>query len=181
MPALRCEGHPIGSMKEIMPAFAVLEPPAYQHAGIEHADRFICLPERFSVGAFLFGPLWMIWRRLWVVLIVYLVAVGLIGYGVRLLGIGPIAIAAVFGLIHVLLGLDATSLVRWTRIGHGWRECGIVIADDLDMAERRFFDNRMAQRTPAKPSSVPAAGPVPAPQTSRPDIIGLFPEPGGGR
>jgi hypothetical protein len=164
-----------------MPAFAILEPPAYQHTGIEHADRFIFLPERFSLGAFVFGPWWMIWRRLWVVLIVYLVGVGLIGYGLRLLGIGWFAVAIVFGLIHLLVGLDATSLVRWTRVRHGWRECGIVIADDLDMAERRFFDNRMAPRTPAQPSSVPAAGPLAAAQTSHPDIIGLFPEPGGGR
>jgi hypothetical protein len=166
-------------MNKIMPAFAILEPPAYQHAAIEHAERIIFLPERFSLGAFLFGPLWMIWRRLWVVLIIYLVGAGLIAYGLRLLGINWIAVGLVFGLIHLLIGLDATSLVRWTRLRHGWRECGIVIADDLDMAERRFFDNRTAP--PARPSSVPAAGPVPAAQTSHPDVIGLFPEPGGGR
>jgi hypothetical protein len=168
-------------MNKIMPAFAILEPPAYQHTAIEHAERFIFLPERFSLGAFVFGPLWMIWRRLWVVLIIYLVGVGLIAYGLRLLGINWIAAALVFGLIHLLLGLDATSLVRWTRLRHGWRDCGIVVADDLDMAERRFFDSRTVHRTPAGPSSMPATGPVPAAQTSHPDIIGLFPEPGGGR
>src|SRR5215468_2445450 len=52
--------------EQIMPAFAILEPPGYRHTGIEHADRFIFLPEKFSLAAFLFGPLWMIWRRLWV-------------------------------------------------------------------------------------------------------------------
>jgi hypothetical protein len=165
-------------MNKIMPAFAILEPPAYRHTAIEHAERFIFLPEKFSLGAFLFAPLWMIWRRLWVVLIIYLVGVGLIAYSLRLLGINWVAVALVFGLVHLLVGLDATSLVRWTRLRHGWRECGIVIADDLDMAERRFFDN--AAR-PACPSSVPAAGSVPAAQTPRPDVIGLFPEPGGGR
>lgn len=158
-----------------MPAFTILEPPAYQQAPIEDADRIIFLPERFSLGAFLFGPLWMIWRRLWVVLIVYLVAVELIVYGLRLLGVGWGAVAVVLALIHLLLGLDATSLVRWTRLRHGWRECGIVIADDLDMAERRFFNNRTALR--ARPGSVPAA----AAAARRSDVIGLFPQPGGGR
>jgi hypothetical protein len=167
-------------MNKIMPAFAVLEPPAYQYVAIEHAERFMFLPEKFSLAAFLFGPLWMIWRRLWVVAIFYLVGVGLVAYGLRLLGISWIATALVFGLIHLLIGLDATSLVRWTRLRHGWRECGIVIADDLDMAERRFFDNTTALRALAKPSSVPAGGPAAA-QTSNPDIIGLFPQPGGGR
>ena len=167
-------------MNKIMPAFAILEPPASQYAEIERADRFIFLPERFSLGAFVFGPLWMIWRRLWVVLILYVVGVGLIGYGLRLLGVSWFTVAMVFGLIQLLVGLDATSLVRWTRIRHGWRECGIVIADDLDTAERRFFDNRAAPRPPG-PSSVPTAGPLGAGQIAHPDIIGLFPEPGGGR
>lgn len=160
-----------------MPAFTILEPPAYQHTAIEHAERFIFLPERFYLAAFLFAPLWMIWRRLWVVLILYVVGAGLIVYGLRLLGVDWGAVAIVFALIHLLIGLDATSLVRWTRVRHGWRECGIVIADDLDMAERRFFHNRMALRAPA--GSAPAAGP-PAHRT-QPDIIGLFPAPGGGR
>jgi Protein of unknown function (DUF2628) len=164
-------------MNKIMPAFTILEPPAYRQAVIDDADRFIFLPERFSLWAFLFGPLWMIWRRLWVVLIVYVVGIGLIVYALRLLSVDSSAVAVVLALIHLLIGLDATSLVRWTRIRHGWRECGIVIADDLDMAERRFFHNRMVLRTPARPSSMPAAG-SPAART---DIIGLFPEPGGGR
>jgi Protein of unknown function (DUF2628) len=170
-------------MNKAMPAFAVLEPSAYQDAAVEHADRFMFLPDRFSLWAFLFGPLWMIWRRLWVVLIVYLLGVGLVGYSLRLLGIGWTGSAIVFGLIQLLLGLEATSLVRWTRARHGWRECGVVIADDIDLAERRFFDNRTALRTAAKPNSVPAPGQAPAAPVapSLPEVIGLFPEPGGGR
>jgi len=163
-----------------MPAFAILEPP---HAASEQTDRFVFLHERFSMGAFLFAPLWMIWRRLWLVLIVYLFGAGLIAYGVRLLGVGWIVVALIFVLVHLLVGLEATSLVRWTRIRRGWRECGVVIADDLDMAERRFFDNRTALRGAAKPAPMLSPGQLAAAQVgpSHPDIIGLFPEPGGGR
>jgi hypothetical protein len=166
-----------------MPTFATLEPPRYQHTASEQTDRFIFLHERFSLGAFLFGPLWMIWRRLWLVLILYLAGIGLIAYGLRLLGIGWPAVALVVALVHLLVGLEATSLVRWTRVRHGWRECGVVIADDLDMAERRFFDARTALRPAVNPVPVMAPGPIPAAQAgpSQPDIIGLFPEPGGGR
>jgi hypothetical protein len=166
-----------------MPTFAILEPPRYQHTAAEQTDRFIFLYERFSLGAFLFGPLWMIWRRLWLVLILYLAGVGLIGYGLRFLGTGWTVVAFVLVLGHLLLGLEATSLVRWTRTRHGWRECGVVIADDLDMAERRFFDSRAAPRPAANPVPVIAPGQLPAAPVgpSQPDIIGLFPEPGGGR
>jgi len=164
-----------------MPAFTVLEPPEYQHTATEHADRFIFLHERFSPGAFLFSPLWMIWRRLWVVLILYLVGMGLLGYGLRVLGIGWIVAPLIVVLVQLLLGLEAMALVRWTRIRHGWRECGVAIADDLDMAERRFFDSRTAPHLEAKPAPVLSPGQLPATQAGHPDVIGLFPEPGGGR
>jgi hypothetical protein len=166
-----------------MPTFAILEPPQYRHTAAEQTDRFIFLHERFSLGAFAFGPLWMIWHRLWLGLILYLVGGGSVIYGLRLLGIGWTVVAFVIVLSHLLLGLEATSLVRWTRTRHGWRERGVVIADDLDMAERRFFDNREAIRPAANLAPAMAPGHLPAAQvgSSQPDIIGLFPEPGGGR
>lgn len=166
-----------------MAAFAVLEPPGHHRGASEHEDRFIFLRERFRLGAFLFGPLWMIWRRLWVVLIIYLVVVGFIGYGLQVVGVGWFASAFVLGLIHLLIGLEATTLVRWTRVRHGWRDCGVVIADDLELAERRFFDSRMALRPVCGPAPASAAEPLSVAHvgSSGPDVVGLFPEPGGGR
>jgi hypothetical protein len=166
-----------------MPAFAVLEPPGRNRSASERADRFIFLRERFSLGAFLFGPLWIIWRRLWVVLIIYLVVVGFIEYGLQAVGIGWAALACVYVLIQLLIGLEATSLRRWTRVMRGWRDCGVVVADDLEMAERRFFDARAAFRPAVSPVAMSAASRSAAAEAgpSRPDIIGLFPEPGGGR
>jgi hypothetical protein len=169
-----------------MPAFAVLQPPERHRSAGEHTDRFIFLRERFSLGAFVFGPLWMIWRRLWVVLIIYLVVAGLITYGLQAVGIGGLTIALIFGFIQLLIGLEATTLQRWTRVRHGWRDCDVVIADDLEMAERRFFDSRVglpSSTGPASMSSMSASALLPATQVgiSGPDVIGLFPEPGGGR
>ena len=166
-----------------MPAFAVLEPPERHRSAIARAEGFIFLRERFSLGAFLFGPLWMIWHWLWIVLIIYLVVVGFIGYGLQVLGISWPVLAFVFGLIQLLIGLEATTLLRWTRLRHGWRDCGVVIADDLEMAERRFFENRTALRpaTAPVPMSTPAQLSAAQVEPSSPDIIGLFPEPGGRR
>jgi hypothetical protein len=166
-----------------MPTFAILEPPQYGQTAIEQTDRFVFLHESFSLGAFLFAPLWMIRHRLWLVLISYLVGMGLIAYCLRVSGAGWVTVSLVFALVHLLLGLEATTLVRWTRVRHGWQEGGVVIADDLDMAERRFFDNRTALRPAAKPASTLSPGQLPAGQVgpSQPDITGLFPEPGGGR
>ncbi len=166
-----------------MSAFAVLEPPGNHGTAIEHADRILFLRERFSVGAFLFGPLWMIWRHLWVVLIAYVVAIGLLLYGLTTVGFGWLASAVVFGLVQLLVGLEATTLLRWTRLRHGWRDRGVVIADDLEMAERRFFDRRAAPRRAAGPTppAMPEQPPTAHIGASPSDVTGLFPEPGGTR
>jgi hypothetical protein len=159
-----------------MPAFAVFEPP--MRAGrraAHHTDRFVFLRERFGWAAFLFGPLWMIWQRLWLVLIIYLIVLGLIGFGLQRLGIASQVGSTVYFLIALLVGFEAASLRRWTLLRRGWRDRGIVIADDLEMAERRFFDSWSADRaTPLPPPYAPAS-------SSGAGVIGLFPEPGGGR
>jgi Protein of unknown function (DUF2628) len=158
-----------------MAAFAVFEPPVRAgRPAADHAERFVFLRERFNWAAFLFGPLWMIWRRLWLVLIIYLVVLGLVEFGLRRLGIASQARFTVYFLIALLVGIEAVSMRRWTLLRRGWRDRGIVIADDLEMAERRFFDSWSAE------SATPPPPPPYAPVSSA-GVIGLFPEPGGGR
>jgi hypothetical protein len=43
--------------------------------GAERGDRAVFVRDGFSWLAFLFGPLWLIARRMWVVLIAYVVVV----------------------------------------------------------------------------------------------------------
>src|SRR5580692_6073602 len=106
-------GLPGGARPQIrdhaMPAFAVFEPPMGR-PGAHHTDRLVFLREKFSWGAFLFGALWMIWRRLWLVLLLYLVVLGLIEFGLRRIGIGVEVRSMVFFLVALLVGLEAVSL-----------------------------------------------------------------------
>jgi hypothetical protein len=139
-----------------MPAYAVFEPPMRGRDAGEQADRFIFLRERFSLAAFLFGPLWMIWRRLWLVLIIYLVATSLIELGLRSLGIPIAARTIVYLLLQLLVAIEAANLRRWTLVRRGWRDRGIVFGDDLELAERRFFAANAARRDAANPTSPPS-------------------------
>jgi hypothetical protein len=162
-----------------MPAFAVFEPPMRSgRRAAHHTDRFVFLRERFGWAAFLFGPLWMIWRRLWLVLIIYLIVLGLIGFGLQHLGIASQVGSTVYFLMALLVGFEAASLRRWTLLRRGWRDRGIIIADDLEMAERRFFDSWSADRATPPPPPPPPYAPA---SSSGAGVIGLFPEPGGGR
>jgi hypothetical protein len=161
-----------------MPAYAVFEPPARANRPlVDHAARFVFLRDRFSWGAFLLGPIWMIWRRLWLVLLIYIVIVATIEYALRRFAVPVTARTIVHLLIALLVGIEAPGLRRWTLLRRGWRERGVVVADDLEMAERRFFDawSREGSLGPPPPPPPPYGG------VSRASVIGLFPEPGGGR
>jgi uncharacterized protein DUF2628 len=150
-----------------MPAYAVFEPPRRNRSDSELADRFVFLRERFGWGAFLFGPLWMIWRRLWRVLIFYLVLTGLLAFGLSRMGVSLAAWTVIALLVDLLLGLEATNLRRWSLIGRGWHDRGTVIADDLAMAEWRFFNAR--QSTPAPgPNAAPRNDDTPAVEEPQP-------------
>jgi hypothetical protein len=95
-------------------------------------------------------------------------------------------------LLALLLGLEAASLERWTLSRRNWRQLDIVVADDEEAAERRFFERWTASRRALSndQSAIDRGGPpptrdIPGQPFSKPpppsDIIGLFPEPGGSR
>src|SRR5260370_24438352 len=99
-----------------MPTFAILEPPQDGKTAAEQADRCVFLHERFNPGAFLFAPLWMIRHRLWLVLIVYLVGMGLIAYCLRGSGAGRVLGSPVFSPVILPVGLGAANLWLWARL-----------------------------------------------------------------
>ena len=52
-----------------MAVFSVLEPPLRANESAAAPDRFVFVRDRFNWAAFIFGALWMIWHRLWLVLL----------------------------------------------------------------------------------------------------------------
>ena len=144
-------------------------------------ERFVFVRDGFYWWAFLLTPFWMLRHRLWLVLVIYLVAVA--GLDTALHGIGASAFVITFVgvLISLLAGFEAGTLWRFTLRRRRWSNVGIVSGDDLEDAERRFFDSwiRTASARRAAPSSPPPPSAQPAPRgTDTSGVIGLFPEPG---
>jgi hypothetical protein len=105
------------------------------------------------------------------------------------LGASSGAIIAANLLFALLTGFEAASLERWTLSRRNWRQLDIVVADDEESAERRFFDRWAAEQRGLRNDqpAVDRGGPPPTREVPgqafskppRPDeIIGLFPEPG---
>jgi hypothetical protein len=135
----------------------------------------------FSFWAFLLAPLWMLWHRMWLVLVAYLVLAGGLLAVLLVVGASLTAVIAAGLLISLLVGLEAGTLRRVTLRRRGWKEVGLVSGNDREVAERRFFATwrHDGAAAPAAAGVAPAPPPSRAPQTA--PVIGLFPEPGGQR
>jgi hypothetical protein len=168
-----------------MSVYTVHEPPLHNGAA-PAAERFVFVRDGFSLWAFLFGWLWMLRHRMWLVLAGYIVIVAGLETAIWVLGASSAVLALVGVLISFLVGLEAGTLRRFTLNRRGWKNVGVVSGDDLEDAERRFFDawvrrtaaGASVAATPAASSAPPALA-VRMPHAS--DVIGLFPEPGAQR
>jgi len=161
-----------------MAVYTVHEPPPGRRASTDPV-RIKFVRDGFSFWALLLGPLWILWHRLWVVLLGYVVAVIALEVTLTVLGAPESANAAAAALVAILLGLEASTLRRWTLGRRGWKQLGVVVADDHNMAERRFFDAWLGGAGASAPNTAAAEAPparMPPPSS---DVIGLFPQPGG--
>ena len=167
-----------------MPVYTVHEPPLRAAEALPDPERFVFVRDGFYFWAFLLTALWMMWHRMWLVLLIYVaVAVGL-DLAMYYTGVATVGVALVELAIAVLVGIEAGTLRRFTLARCGWKNVGVVSGDDIEDAERRFFD-AWVRRAPARGSQPSPPSPAPPPSWPRaprsPDVIGLFPEPGANR
>jgi hypothetical protein len=158
------------------------------------ADRFVFVRDGFHFWAFVLGPLWLAWHRLWLALLGYVAMMVGVAVSLSLLHAGAGTRFTAMLLIAWLMGFEAASLWRWTVSRRKWRQLDVVVADDEETAERRFFDRWTSnQRGLSNDQSAidrgapPPTRDIPGQAFSRPpssphgDIIGLFPQPGASR
>ena len=176
-----------------MPVYTV-HAPTSNGADLGATDKFVFVRDGFHFWAMIFGPLWLLWNRLWLATIGWIIAVIALDIVLAQLGAGSIGIFAANVLVAILMGLEAASLRRWTLSRSRWRQLDTVVGDDEETVERRFFDRWIAGKRGVSfdPLSVERGGPpptrdIPGQPFSKPPplpqggIIGLFPEPGGQR
>ena len=151
-----------------LPRHAVPDEPAAIEAATIVRDGFVW-------PAFLFTVLWFLWHRLWIAALIVAAALAvLVGTGVALnLRPGYAALAAL--LFSVLLGMEGSTLRRWTYARRGRGTTDVVTAGSLAEAEAKFVARLAA--------GVSASAPVPLrrqPVSAAP-VIGLFPQAERGR
>jgi Protein of unknown function (DUF2628) len=162
-----------------MPTYTVHAPPLKADQTAPDPERFLFVRDGFHFWAFVFAPLWLLVHRLWLAFFGYLVLSGLLSaalYWSDAKSVGTLAGL----LIALLVGFEAPTLWRWTLARRRWKTLGFVVAEDNEMAEQRFYSSWTARQNEAPPPSEQAYAPPPR-RSAPPDVIGLFPEPGGPR
>src|SRR4051794_5938431 len=139
-----------------MSIYTVHEPPLKAGESAPDPDRFVFVRDGFSFWAFLLAPLWMPRHRLWLVFVGYVIVAVAFQVGLRLIGASPGVIIIVSFLLALLVGFEAATLRRFTLSRRRWNNVGVVVGDDLESAERRFFeglgDKNLAEPSAANPS-----------------------------
>ena len=163
-----------------MPTYTVHEPPPRKGEAVSAPERFVFVRDGFYVWAFLLAPLWLLWRRLWLAFVIYLLVNVALGIGLTLIGAPPGVKFLASLLIALLVGFEASAIWRRKLAWKKWKTLGFVVGDDAETAERRFYA-AWTKRPDDKPAAAPApqySAPVRRGPPSPSDVIGLFPEPG---
>ena len=176
-----------------MPVYTV-HAPVGGNADLATTDKISFVRDGFHFWAVVFSVIWLAWHRLWLALLGWTLLIVAADVGLARLGVGRGTILMVDVVLALLLGFEAASLKRWTLSRRKWRQLDIVVADDEETAERRFFDRWTSRQrglvndqwsvdrgAPPPTRNIPGqpfSKPPPLPQGG---IIGLFPEPGGSR
>ena len=172
-----------------MPLYTVFAPPLKPGETAPDPVRFVFVKDGFCWPALFVPELWLLFRRMWLVFLLYLAATLVISVIGEKVG-GPLPWAALI-LMHLLFALEGNALRRWKLAGAGYEFVGVA-EGKREAAELRFFGQwqppvatAAPQEPPAAarpaeaataPMQMPAAVPVSAESGG---VVGLFPAPGG--
>ena len=169
-----------------MAVYTVHQPPLKKDEAAPDPERFAFVRDGFSFWAFLFGPLWMLRHRMWLVLLGYVAVavahacracgcVGASGGGALFAGFmlrasgrhgggHAAALDARRGAAGAISASSSATIARRPSGGSSIHGC----------AARRSRRLPRARRAPAAPAQRRR-------RSAAPDVIGLFPQPGAPR
>jgi hypothetical protein len=161
-----------------MAIYTVLAPPARASEAAPDPLRTVFVKDGFSWPALFFAVIWMIYRRMWLVLVLYVAAALAAGFIAQRTG-GDVAGFALV-LAHVLFALEANNLRRWTLERRGFRLAGVAEGRNIEEAEIGYFaglevGDPVAAPPPSPPTPpTPPAPPAPSARLAPPPMPGVL-------
>jgi hypothetical protein len=125
----------------------------------------------FAPWGFVFGPLWLLAKRLWLALGAWILGAVVVGLAVVSGFLRPETAVVLYWLAALFIGIEGRALQGWALVRRGSPLADIVAAISSESAERECFARALA--APAR--GVASVGPAPS---NAQEIIGLFPRAG---
>lgn len=149
------------------------------------ADSILFVKDGFAWLALFIPILWMLFHRMWLVLLAFLLIVSAIEAGLAAAGLGEMLAGWVTFGASLLFAFQANDLRRWTLARRGYSLVGLVTGRNRRECEVKFFEIWLPAQGASDsepPSASTPATQKPAASERRPaksddDVIGLFPEP----
>ena len=103
--------------------------------------KTLVVKEGFCWPAFLFFPLWAMYNKLWFFAVIFVCVTGALGSVSELFLNGGIIGAVVFLSLQFILGWTANDIKRFGLSVRGYKERGLVFAENKDLAIFRYFSS----------------------------------------
>lgn len=141
--------------------YTIHERPAQKAGG--DAD-VLAIASGFRWWAAIMPIVWLLWHRLWLGFVLYLLFSVVLGIALALGDIAEPAATAIGLAVSLLIGFSAADYWRWTLERRGWRLVAVLRAEAAVDAEELYLRSRDAggsARAAAPPQYVPST-PLPS-------------------
>lgn len=122
-----------------MKTFSVFEPPVLPGSPVEDAESLVFVRHGWSLAALLIPMVWMLARRLWWVLLAYLVLV--IAIQVASFAMSPVYTTGLSIIVALVVMVEAGQLRLESMLAKGYREIAVIDAKNQREAENMFFSH----------------------------------------
>jgi hypothetical protein len=146
----------------------------------ERADQTVFVKDGFSWPGLFFSVPWLLIKRLWLGLLIFILIAVAVGLAGTLLPLTENASGMLALLASLYVGLEGNDMIRRKLAKRGFVQVGSVVAKTRIEAEIEFFSAHPPQDPPAR-SLAQRAPHVLTARASDPGVLGLFPEPEGRR
>lgn len=106
----------------------------------EPTERVELVREGFSFFAFALNIFWLIFNRMWWVLLGYVAVAVVLAVGAQMLHLSEVSVMLLQMWLNLLLAFHAYDLQGWVLKRRGYRLAGVLVAQSELEAQRRYYE-----------------------------------------
>jgi len=131
--------------------FNVYEPPNASGDPADRALGLVFVKDGFYWLAAIFPAVWLLVKRLWLELIIFLCAIALLTWGLEAMGATSTLSGMVLLIVQIVFGFEAGAVQTAALERRGWRLVGTVTGRNRAECERRFLETWLRSPPEAPP------------------------------